>query len=47
MGAYTRRSRAEISQDLERSYPFFARLKKRETEHLHDSVVKDAHLGVA
>ena len=30
MGAYTRRNRAEINQDLERAYTLFPRLKERE-----------------
>jgi branched-chain amino acid transport system ATP-binding protein len=32
MGAYTRRNRAEINQDLERSFTLFPRLKEREKQ---------------
>jgi branched-chain amino acid transport system ATP-binding protein len=32
MGAYTRRNRAEINQDLERAYTLFPRLKERERQ---------------
>jgi branched-chain amino acid transport system ATP-binding protein len=32
MGAYTRRNRAEIDQDLERSFTLFPRLKEREKQ---------------
>jgi branched-chain amino acid transport system ATP-binding protein len=32
MGAYTRRNRAEINQDLERAYTLFPRLKEREKQ---------------